>query len=391
MKKLKYLLLVTPLFLVGCFSPPIPDIEVTIQNADPNIIVELPNEITDFYFRTALPFQPSPSRGLIYNYIINRADIGQVEMSLMRIATDYFDPEIFFVREGQQLTRDFTADLLRHHNLEPEFSFESARGLNPPLGASFTFGNFSATNTEGSLVRPLSYILEQNFVTISDNNEFQLEGVAIAIALNPYYNEIDRNIGLHLQHRMSDDDIVNIGKDIASELLSHLRIQEALAEVPILIGLYILKTDQDVIPGHFASVAYVEESRTSISSWTPINERHFSLPDPTNTIHSYTNDVNISDQYLAFRESIENYFPHRNGIVARAHFVDRNLYRLSINFNMSFLGATEKISFFQHLEESVLIFSEEYDIRITVQDLRSQLGSLRRPPGGEIKISLFDW
>jgi len=400
MKKFKYVSLLMPLLLVACFHPPTPNVEEAIQNADPNTILSLSNDITNDYFKTALPFLPSPARGLIFSHIRNRADIIQVERSLMRIATDYFDPEFHYIREGQHLTRDFASSLLRHQNPEPtNTEIESRRGLNAAIGTPISFGDATFSNHIDDdiryLIRPFAYLVEQNFVTISDNNQFELEGVAIGIALNPFYFETNTATGFEHLHQMPDADILEIGKEIAANLLPQLRESEetggaGLEEVPILIGLYILRSDQAVIPGHFASVTFVEEGRSSIRDWVTVHERHFILPDPAiNEINVH--DVDINEQFNSFRETITNYFPHQNGIVGRVHFVDNNVYRVSITVNISFLGATEKMSFFQLMEEYVMNFSREYDIRIIVRDLETQLGAINRPPGGEPAIHLLDW
>ena len=389
MKKLTYLLFITPLFLVACIRPPVPDVEQAIQEADPNTIIPLSSESADGYFRTALPVESSPTRGLILYHIQNRADIEQVELSLMRLATDVFDPDEHFIREGQYLSRSFVSSVLRAHNPEPEdFNLESEIGLNPPFGSTHTFGSETVENLQGDMVRPFAYVLEHNFVTIEDN-EFQLEGVAIAIALNPYHWIIDRNVGFEQELRMSDTEILAIGEDIAADLVPLLREQEGLENVPIFLGLFILKSEREVIPGHFARVAYIEEGRSSIASWDSVQERHFRLPDPTDGIHTY--DINITDEFNAFRNTITNYFPHRYGLVARVHIVDGNVYRILIDFNMSFLGLSEKIAFHQLLEQEVMNFSPEYDIRIIVRSPDEQHGAVVRPPGGEASVHRISW
>lgn len=398
MKKIKYLLLLTPLFLIACFQPPTPNVEEVIQNADPNTIVPLSNGATDTYFRTALPFVASPARGLIYDHIRNRADIGQVEMSLLRIATEHFDPDTYYFREGQHLTRELTSSLLRHYNPEPEFLFESARGLNPPIGTSIRFGNQSfeiraEIGEEEQRIRPLAFMLESNFVTIRQNeageNEFELEGVAIALALNPFYWERDFSTGFEQTHEMEDEAILDIGKEIARALLPQLRQIEALENVPILFGLYILRPNNSILPGRFTNITYVEEGRSSIRDWVTVHEQFFTLPDTTNSIQVL--DIDINDQFIAFRDGIENNFPHTHGIVGRAHFVDRNLYRLTIDINMNFWSSAEKIAFFQLLEDHVMLFSREYDITITIRNINVWLGGLVRSPGGEPVILRADW
>jgi len=385
MKKLKYLLLITPLFLVACIRPPVPDVEQAIQDADPNTIVPLGGESMDTYFNTALPVVSSPTRGLILE-IRNRADIEQVEMSLMRLATDFFSPDEYFFREGQQLTREFVGNVLQPHDPDNEASI----GLNPPLGSSYTFGTETINSVAENQIRHLVYLHEQNFVSIYEDelgeNHFQLEGVAIALALNPFHWYRDETIGFEHEYRMTDEEIISIGQEIAAELLRLLRYQEGLEDVPIILGLFILQSIRETIPGGFASLAHIERGR-SIDSWETVHERHFRVPD--NGLNTY--DVNINDEYSSFYNTVDNYFPHQHSLTARAHVVDGEIYRIIMTFNMSFLGLAEKVSFHQLLEQEVMSFSPQYDIRIIVRSPDAQHGAVTRPPGGEATVTRISW
>lgn len=383
MKKLNYLLFTIPLFLVACIRPPVPDVEQANLDINPNVITPLDNALTEGYFRTALPLESSPTRGLIHTYIRNRADIEQVESSLMRLSTDFFDPDYYFFREGIQLSRDFVINILQPH--EPDT--ENHIGLNPPLGSSHNFGGTIVESVSGNSVRPFAYVLEHNFVTIVDE-EFQLEGAAIAIALNPYHWERDLSIGHEDHLRMSDSEIIEIGQDIADDLLPLLRQQEGLENVPIILGLFILRSDREVIPGNFASITYIEEGHSSISSWNSVQEQHFRLPNNAINVH----DVKIDDEFNFFSNTIKSHFPHQYGLVARAHVVDGSVYRVSIVFDMSFYGLSEMIGFHQLVAEQVMHFSPEYDIRIIIRNPSTIHGSVTRPPfAKEASIHRISW
>jgi len=385
MKKFTLLILGTILFLTAC-RPPIPDVAQVTTDADPTTIVPLTNEVTDAYFRSALPFVSSPTRGLIYGSISNRADIEQVEQSLLRLATNFFSPEEYYFREGQFLTRDFVLNVLRANNPEPTLGSESSMGLNPAFGTELNFGAQTFTTIPESPIRPFAYVLEHNFVTIHAN-EFHLEGVAIAIALNPYYREINQATGWDHHHRMQVEDLIAFGQDVAANLLPLLRRQEGLDDVPIMIGLFILRRDIDVLPGNFAAVAYAEASRSAIGSWQMVQEEHFSLP--STAINPY--DFNINDEFDFFANAMRTSFPHQHGLTARAQVVDSNIYRINLNFNMTFLGFSEKIAFFQLLELEVMRFSAEYDIRIIVRSPDTIHGSVVRRPHSEPVVTRISW
>jgi len=385
MKNLKLLLLVAPLLLAAC-RPPIPDVTQATTDTDPMSIVPLSNEATDAYFRSALPFVSSPTRGLIYGSISNRADIEQVEQSLLRLATDFFSPDDYYFREGQFLTRDFVTNILRANNPEPELGSESTTGLNPAFGTEIAFDSQVFENIPGNAIRPLAYVLEHNFVTIHAE-EFHLEGVAIAIALNPYYREINQATGWDHHWRMTDEELIEFGQDVAANLLPLLRRQEGLDDVPIMMGLFILRRDIDVLPGNFASVTFAEAGRSAISSWQMVQEEHFSLP--STTINRY--DVNINNEFNFFSTAMQTSFPHQHGLTARAQVVNSNIYRVNLNFNMTFLGFSEKIAFFQLLEQEVVRFSAEYDIRIIVRSPDTIHGSVVRRPHSEPIVTRISW
>jgi len=391
-KKFIVVILFIPGFLVGCFSPPIPNIEQAIQNADPTVIVPLTNEVEGAYFRTSLPFVPSPTRGLVAGRIRNRADINQLETSLMRLATDYFDSDVVFIREGQYLSSDFVTQILRVLNEEPVEIFESIIGLNPPLGSELIFSNQTFESNAANPIRPFTFIIEHNFVTIKEDaleSRFNLEGVALGLAINPYHWVVDQSIGHEASYRMSDEDALAAGQEIALRLLPIIRTIEGLEDVSILFGIYILRSYREVIPGNFVATTFIDVGENHIASWRPAHERFIELPDRTNRIHNY--DVNISEEFQSFINIIDTHFPHQHHAIARVHIVERQVYELSVDFNMSFLGASELIAFHQLIEEQLANFSNGYRIKVITQGLGTLHGVVTRGLSGHIQTTLIDW
>lgn len=391
MKKVWMILLFLVFVLVGCIEPPVPDIAQTIQDADPNVVVGMDTASTDFYFNTATPVVTSDTRGLVVERLSNRADIEYAEMSLVRMASDFFDSDLHF-REGQYLSRDLVIELLRLATDDTSMlAFESAIGLNPPIGTPVNYGDFTAMSVvgEGDLVRPLVYLLEQNFSSINADNEFELEGVAIAVALNPYFWDIDRSIGHQQIRRMTDAQIFEVGQDIVARLLPQVRRQPGLEEVPLLFGLFIMQADTEILPGAFSHLTFVDEGRNSIAQWQEVHEHHFSLPDATNRLQQY--DFNIINEFNAFSTNVINHFPHQHSLLARAHVVEQQVYRLHLTFNMSFGGAAEKIAFHHFLETEVMNFSPHYDVRITIRDLNHIHGAIIRLPHEPPVVHRLSW
>jgi len=390
------LLRLTPLILVlaltGCISPPVPDVDQAIQDADPNRIIPVSNENTVGYFQTALPFEPSPTRGLIHapTIVINRADMEQLEQSMMRIATDFFDPDTHYFREGQTLDRDFVSGILQPANDDDENNF----GLNPPIGSEHRFGSDTATSRQDAQVRHLSYVMEHNFVTIEDG-EFQLEGVSIALAVNPYYLYIDRTRGIENLLSMSDSEIIAIGEDLAAELLPLLRDLRSpdgallLEGIPILLSIFVLESQNEIIPGRLAATNLVDAESDRLGSWETVHERHFRLQEPSSQLNEY--DPNIYDEFTFFANTIESHYPHHSGMTGRVHIVNRDVYRVNIVFNMHFLGFSEQLSFHQIVAQYANEFSPEYDIRIIVRSPNNIHGAITRPPFSQAEIHQISW
>lgn len=390
------LLRLTPIalafILVGCISPPVPDVDQAIQDADPNRVISISNENTVGYFRTALPFVPSPTRGLIHHssVTINRADMEQLEQSMMRVATDFFDPDTHYFREGQLLTRDFVSGILSPANANNANNI----GLNPPIGSEHQFGNETIRSRDNDQIRHLSYVLEHNFVTIEDG-EFQLEAVSIALAMNPYYLYVNRSIGLENLLRMTDNEIIAIGQEMAEDLLPLLRElrgpDEALLfeDVPILLSIFVLESHNQILPGRLAATNFIEANSDRLSSWESVHERHFTLQEANHDLAGY--DPNVYDEFSFFSNTIEFHYPHHSGITGRVHIVNHNVYRINIVFNMHFFGFSEQLSFHQLVAQYANEFSAEYDVRIIIRSPNHFHGAITRPPFSEAEIHMISW
>ena len=90
MKKLIYFGLVLSLLLSGCaLNKDKEEIEVENKEEDAKAIIPKYN-ISDSYYRTILPFEPSAARGQVVSNINTRYDMTEMEIGLMRIAQENF-------------------------------------------------------------------------------------------------------------------------------------------------------------------------------------------------------------------------------------------------------------------------------------------------------------
>ena len=377
MKKFRMLLVSGMALVLGaCVQPPLPEVELGVDGGNLDVNTAVLNDLTIGYCNTILPYVSSPTRGLVYSHLQNRFDIEELELSMMRVAARSMD-ECYF-RDGQYLSREFVSELLRPG---------SDISLNPEHGSTHLIDGEDVGSTAENPVIHLAYVLEQNYVTLTEDNEVELDTLSIALALNPYHVVVDRSIGFTSRLQMNDREILAIGEDIAAELLSMLREQPGLEEVPIIFGLYILQASNEVVPGRLAQISTVASGSSSVGSWESINERHFMLPD--SGINEY--DLNLIDEFNFFEQSLSLHFPHFFSMIGMAHFFEGNLQNLEITVNIPFYGLAEKLSFHQIAGDLITHFSDEYNVTVIVRNNTTIHGVIIRAPFSDPVITRVNW
>jgi|GEM_PF-120841 len=380
-------------FLTGCVVPPIPDIDVSGLESNVPTTTPLSNELVNGYYSTVLPVVSSSTRGLMYSFIGNntsrlgnRFDIEELESSLARASTSVFDPNDYYLQEGQYLDLDLIRNLLSQEGSGE--SEELDMGLNPPLGTTIQIGNTTLESTENNPINYLAYLIEQNFITLDEEGERILEGVSIGLALNPYYSVIDENTGITQDLVMDERAIITEGEASADRLIETLRIQEGLESVPIMIGLYVLESDSASVPGRLVSKTWVEQDSNRIDSWESVNEQHVLLNNRSAATELSELDADILNSFNEFRNTLEEFYPNYCGVIGRAHFVDNSLYSLDISINTQFYGLAEKISFHQVVAELMDEFSPDYNITVTVSSSGEDYGVIQRLANEEVMVQI---
>ena len=379
--------------LIGCSAPPTPNIDTSNQESVTPPTRTLSNELTDGYYQTIVPHVSSPTRGLVFSHLSNRFDIEELELSLMRASTNYFDPETLFFQDGQHLTRDFVVNLLRAQRSPAELNNELETnenfidlGLNPQVAEERQINNETVNN-----LTYLAYLLEQNFVIVDEEGEIVLEGVSIGLALNPYQTVRDATTGFSQTLRMNEGDLIAEGELIAERLIEILRTLEAFESVPIMIGLYVLESNTAVVPGRMVARTLVEENSQNIRNWENVEERHFLLSDASMAASVSELDMNIMDEYNYFRNTIARYYPHYYGIIGVAHFIDKSLSNLEITVNTEFFGLSEKLSFHQIVGDVIAEFSPNYNVTVVIRSSSEVFGIVQRPANGGVSVQRINW
>ena len=281
------------LVLGGCMPTFQQEDEVVQENLPEDMesqTVIIPNfQISDEYYRTLLPYEPSPSRGMVVNNVYTNYDIAELESGLMRIAQQNFSPSEYFFQSGQfldsgtissWLNRQFTDEQLE----ENDMSAEENVGLNP-----VDDGEGSREQRAKNNPIYLAHVLEHNYFVKSEEDEtkVRLGGVVVGLALNSmyYYQNDDEPFGPTFEEAIPQAELEEQGKQIAQEVVERMRAISAddpekadLAEVPITIALFKQEPRSAVIPGNFLSYASAPGGGNTLGDWNSMDENYVLFP-----------------------------------------------------------------------------------------------------------------
>ncbi|MFE4707036.1 CamS family sex pheromone protein [Peribacillus simplex] len=361
MRKHSILGMILILLLAGC-APSFEDKQEVVQDSkDKKETAIIPKyKISEEYYQTILPFEPSKARGLVVSNLNTRYDIEEFENGLMRLAQTQFDPEDYLFQEGQMLdsstisswlNRKYTDSQLK----EKKMKASENRGLNPVDPGK---GDIDKRNEENPIY--LAHILEHNYLVKTKDNSVGLGGVVIGLALNSVHYYQKEAFGATYENKIDSKKLKQEGEKIAAEVLKRLRKMDKLKNVPITIALFEQNEKSSVVPGNFISYTNIDENSDNIGKWTNLNEEYFLFPS-AGAEKKYRDDVNT---FTNFKEDVEEYFPNFNGVIGRAFYMDDQLQSLNIDIPIQFYGNSEAIGFTQYVAGLVM---ERFPNYIAVQ------------------------
>ena len=321
--------------LVGCVPSTKEDTELeqdTQEEKAETTIIPI-NQIDETYYRTLIPYKESASRGLIVSNIYTKYDIKEAETGLMRLSQNEFDTENYFFQEGQYLAESTVKDWLARSSQEED-------GLNPPT-------NDSMTAEERATKAPiyLAHIVEQNYLTKTDDNKVKLGGISIGLAMNSIYYYQKEQYGEYYEEPIDEAELVKQGKKMAAEIVARLRSRDELRDVPIVVGLFKQQARNKIIPGTYFSYGVAKAGQTDIGDWQGIDEEYVLFPtDESQDVYR-----EVSKNFKNFKQDIDKYFSNYTSVIGKGFYKDKKIQKLMIEIPIQFFGKTEVIGFTQYL------------------------------------------
>lgn len=306
------------------------------QEAETTIIPS--NQLDESYYKTLIPYKQSASRGMTVANIYTKYDVKEVESGLLRLSQNQFTTDKYFFQEGQYITSEVASSWLARKG-------QTDDGLNPEVPKG-------ATPEEKATKYPvyLAHIVEQNYLASTGDKKIGLAGISIGLALNSVYYYQKEQYGEFYEQPIQEAQLEKQGKKIAAEVLSRLRANSALADVPIVIGLFKQKARNDIVPGTYFAYSVAEKGSNTLGDWQAIDEQYVLFPTGD------AQDIyrNVDNSFKNFKQDVDKYFSNYTSVVGTGFYKDRQIQKLSIEIPVQFYGTSEMIGFTQYLSGILL-------------------------------------
>jgi protein involved in sex pheromone biosynthesis len=355
--------LIAAAMLSACTPNLTPETELTqesesAQEVETTIIPNM--QLNENFYKTLIPYKESASRGLVVSNIYTKYDMREAETGLMRISQNYFDTDNYFFQEGQYLTED----MLKYWLARPNQTTDKGpdyQGLNPSSMDEATGLEMDPTVKATEAPVYLAHIVEQNYLTKTDDNKVKLAGISIGLALNSVYYYQKEQYGEFYEQKIPEDKLEAEGKKIAQEVVNRLRARSELAEVPIVVALFKQEERNAIVPGTYIAHNFADKSKTALGDWEGINEKYVTFP--MNSPEDIYRDMNTD--FMNFKQDVDKYFANFTSVFATGFYQNKKIQKLDIEIPIQFYGTAEITGFTQYLT-GLMLNHLPLDLRISV-------------------------
>ncbi|WP_312583161.1 CamS family sex pheromone protein [Staphylococcus aureus] len=320
-------------------------------------------------YRTLLPFKESQARGLLQDNMANSYNGGDFEDGLLNLSKEVFPTDKYLYQDGQFLDKKTINAYLNPKYTKREIDKMSEKdkkdkkanenlGLNPSHE-----GETDPEKIAEKSPAYLSNILEQDFYGAGDTKGKNIKGMTIGLAMNSVYYYKKEKDGPTFSKKLDDSEVKKQGKQMASEILSRLRENDDLKDIPIHFAIYKQSSEDSITPGEFITQATAEKSQTKLNEWHNINEKSALLPSSTAADY----DENLNNNFKQFNDNLQSYFSNFTQAVGKVKFVDKKPQRLVVDLPIDYYGQAETIGITQYVTEQANKYFDKidnYEIRI---------------------------
>lgn len=319
-------------------------------------------------YRLIVPFNESNNRLVHMARGIYRSDNYEITAQLLNLSSNHFNPDQLYISEGNLLRQEVYSELLRFNTEEVVY------GLNPKADEVFM------TQDNQYVTQPilLADIFEVDFYKEA-STQSELAGISFALILNGSVEMEDGSV-----KKIKEDQLRRYGENAALKMLSILRNQENIENVPILLSLYTLEKQDSNVPGGMISYGLFEKNS---GQFTSVNTQWLILPSTTaNTVIGQ-----VASEYSIFYNAMKDFLPSEQvGSVGFAKIVNGELTQLKVSIHTTGKTYLEMVGIGQYAIEMLnQRFSQtEFDIVVNVLVNQETKMMIERKNG---KIQTIHW
>lgn len=320
-------------------------------------------------YRTILPFKESQARGLLQDNMANSYNGEDFENGLLDLSKSVFPTDDYLYQDGQYLDKDMINAFLNPKYTKDEVnkmdeSDRKEKKANENLGLNPSHkGETDPEKIAEQSPAYLSNILEQDFYASGDTKGKKIKGMTIGLAMNSTYYYQKEKDGETYNKDLDDKEIEKQGKQMAEELLSRIRENKDLKEIPIHFAIYKQSGENSIVPGEFIAGTTVEDGKTRINDWKDINQKTALLPSE----EAEELDENLNSDFKQFNDNLQTYFNNFTQAVGTVKFDNKKAKQLSIDLPIDYYGKAETIGITQYVTEQADKYFDgidEYEIHI---------------------------
>lgn len=320
-------------------------------------------------YRTILPFKESQARGLLQDNMANSYNGEDFESGLLTLSKEVFPTNKYLYQDGQYLDKKTINAYLNPKYTKKEIDKMSenekkSKKANENLGLN---PSHNGETDEEKIAKQspayLSNILEQDFYGNNDSKAKNIKGMTIGLAMNSVYYYQKEKDGETYSKKLDDKEIEKQGKQMASEMLSRLRENSDLKDIPIHFAIYKQSGQDSITPGEFIAGATADDDKTKINEWDAIKEKSALLPSSTAEDYNET----LNNNFKQFNDNLQSYFSNFTQAVGKVKFINKKPRQLTVDLPIDYYGQAETIGITQYVTEQAEKYFDnidEYEIRI---------------------------
>ncbi|NMK94373.1 CamS family sex pheromone protein [Staphylococcus capitis] len=320
-------------------------------------------------YRTILPFKESQARGLLQDNMANSYNGEDFESGLLTLSKEVFPTNKYLYQDGQYLDKKTINAYLNPKYTKKEIDKMSenekkSKKANENLDLN---PSHNGETDEEKIAKQspayLSNILEQDFYGNNDSKAKNIKGMTIGLAMNSVYYYQKEKDGETYSKKLDDKEIEKQGKQMASEMLSRLRENSDLKDIPIHFAIYKQSGQDSITPGEFIAGATADDGKTKINEWDAIKEKSALLPSSTAEDYNET----LNNNFKQFNDNLQSYFSNFTQAVGKVKFINKKPKQLTVDLPIDYYGQAETIGITQYVTEQAEKYFDnidEYEIRI---------------------------